>query len=137
MMRDINRIEPFIKILTELWLENTDLSFGQLIYNIAYKVRKDEDIFNVEDNELLREIKVELFDSDFMKHLNNLDNNENIKTKTLDEEFNILTKSMNEYYKTHPVEILSTNEVCDKCPNNINNGGTGMCNCILGVPQIR
>lgn len=75
-MRDINRIEPFMKILTELWLESPDLRFGQLIHNIAYKVRTDGDIFNVEDNELLREIKLELFDSGFMKHLNNLDKDE-------------------------------------------------------------
>lgn len=135
-MRDINRIEPFIKILTELWLENPDLRFGQLIHNITYKVRTDGDIYNVEDNELLREIKIELFDSGFMKYLNNLDDNTKSKPKTLDEEFNVLPKGLNEYYK-HPVEILSTNEVCDKCPNNIKNGGTGMCNCILGTPQIR
>ena len=72
-----------------------------------------------------------------MKHLNSLDDNTKAKSKTLDEEFNVLAKGLNEYYKTYPVEILSTNEVCDKCPNNIKNGGTGMCNCILGTPQIR
>ena len=75
-MRDVNRIEPFMKILTELWLESPDLRFGQLIHKIAYKVREDGDIFNVEENELLREIKLELFDSGFMKHLNNLDKHE-------------------------------------------------------------
>ena len=72
-MRDVNRIEPFMKILTELWLESPDLRFGQLIHKIAYKVREDGDMFNVEENELLREIKLELFDSGFMKHLNSLD----------------------------------------------------------------
>lgn len=75
-MRDINRIESFMKILTEIWLENPDLRFGQLIHNISYKLREDGDIFNVEDDELLREIKLELFDSGFMKHLNSLDKHE-------------------------------------------------------------
>jgi uncharacterized protein YihD (DUF1040 family) len=75
-MRDVNRIEPFMNILKELWLESPDLRFGQLIHDIAYKVRTDGDIFNVEDNKLLREIKLELFDSEFMKHLNNLDKHE-------------------------------------------------------------
>ena len=106
-MRDVNRIEPFMKILTELWLESPDLRFGQLIHKIAYKVREDGDIFNVEENELLREIKLELFDSGFMKHLNSLDEQNKSKPKTLDEEFEGLAKGMNEYYKTHPVEILS------------------------------
>lgn len=75
-MRDVNRIEPFMKILTELWLERPDLRFGQFINNISYKLRKDGDIFNVEDDEFLREVKIELFDSGFMKHLNNLDKHE-------------------------------------------------------------
>lgn len=72
-MRNINRIAPFMDILTELWLENSDLRFGQLIHNIFYKLKEDSDIFNIEDSELLKEIKLELFDSKFMKHLNNLD----------------------------------------------------------------
>ena len=76
-MRDLNRIKPFMEILTELWLESPDLRFGQLIHNIAYKVRKDGDIFNVEDDELLRELEVKLVDSKFMKHLNNLEKNTN------------------------------------------------------------
>ena len=25
---------------------------------------------------------------------------------------------------------------CDKCPNNPSNGGSGICNCILGQPHI-
>jgi uncharacterized protein YihD (DUF1040 family) len=57
-VRDINRIEPFMKILTELWLESPDLRFGQLMHNISYKLKEDGDIFNVEDNDLLREIKL-------------------------------------------------------------------------------
>jgi hypothetical protein len=75
-MRDKSRIEPFMKILTELWLETPDLRFGQLIHSISYKLREDVDIFNVKDDELLREIKLELFDAGFMKHLDNLDKHE-------------------------------------------------------------
>lgn len=29
------------------------------------------------------------------------------------------------------------NEVCDKCSSNPKNGGSGICNCILGIPEIR
>jgi uncharacterized protein YihD (DUF1040 family) len=77
IMRDKNRIKPFMKILTELWLENPDLRFGQFVHNIYYKLREDGDIFNVEDNDFIKEVKLELFDSEFMKHSNSLVENTN------------------------------------------------------------
>ena len=33
-------------------------------------------------------------------------------------------------------KTLKTNMYCDKCPNNPSNGGSGICNCILGQPHI-
>ena len=33
-------------------------------------------------------------------------------------------------------KTLKTNRYCNKCPNNPSNGGSGICNCILGQPKI-
>ena len=33
-------------------------------------------------------------------------------------------------------KTLKTNMYCDKCPNNPSNGGSGICNCVLGQPHI-
>lgn len=33
-------------------------------------------------------------------------------------------------------KTLKTNMYCDKCPNNPSNGGSGICNCVLGQPYI-
>lgn len=33
-------------------------------------------------------------------------------------------------------KTLKTNRYCDKCSNNPSNGGSGICNCILGQPHI-
>ena len=30
----------------------------------------------------------------------------------------------------------NTNKPCDNCPNNPKNGGSGICNCILGLQDI-
>lgn len=55
-MRDKNRIEPFLKQLQILWEQNPDLRFGQLIYTLNQRLRKDGDTFNVEDDEYLEQI---------------------------------------------------------------------------------
>jgi hypothetical protein len=55
-MRDINRIEPFMRILTELWLKNPDLKFGQLISNIFSYIESD-DMFFSEDYKWLEAFK--------------------------------------------------------------------------------
>ena len=32
--------------------------------------------------------------------------------------------------------VYQTQKVCEYCPNNPNNGGSGVCHCILGSPVI-
>lgn len=51
------------------------------------------------------------------------------------QKFNKLGKSNFEY--TPPYFNTDNNsDTCDKCPNNIKNGGTGICNCLYGSPKI-
>lgn len=71
-MRDRNRIEPFMKLFKELWLRNPDMRFGQLVYDTTCKIRSDGDMFNIEDDEMLKEIKLELFDKEFVDYLNRI-----------------------------------------------------------------
>lgn len=33
--------------------------------------------------------------------------------------------------------FFMSNKVCEKCSSNPKNGGTGICNCILGMEQIK
>lgn len=40
-MRNKNRIKPFLNKLEELWLQNPDLRFGQIIYLIANVIQRD------------------------------------------------------------------------------------------------
>jgi hypothetical protein len=54
-MRDINRIEPFLKELEVLWEQKPDLRFGQLIYILADEIKRD--IFFPEEDEWLKHIK--------------------------------------------------------------------------------
>ena len=37
---------------------------------------------------------------------------------------------------TLDINKLTKNAVCMRCPNNPRNGGSGICNCILGSPKI-
>lgn len=55
-MKDINRIEPFMKILTEIWLESPNLRFGQLISNLFNYIDSD-DMFFLEDYKWLEAFK--------------------------------------------------------------------------------
>ena len=48
-MRDINRIEPFLNKLEELWKLNPDIRFGQMVYNLT----RGRDLFNLEDDKML------------------------------------------------------------------------------------
>lgn len=34
------------------------------------------------------------------------------------------------------VNLINSPSVCEQCPNNIKNGGSGICHCTLGQPQI-
>lgn len=47
-MRDIKRIDPFLRILSELWKENPDLRFGQLV-NWLVNNMGETDIFFPEE----------------------------------------------------------------------------------------
>ena len=55
-MRDINRIEPFMNELTEIWYTVPDLRFGQLIENFK-KFAEVEDLFYIEDDKMLEVLK--------------------------------------------------------------------------------
>ena len=49
-MRDINRIEPFLEKVAELWKKYPDYRFGQMISNINFQGR---DMFYLEDDDFL------------------------------------------------------------------------------------
>lgn len=55
-MRDINRIEPFINELTEIWYTVPDWRFGQLIENFK-NFAEVEDLFYIEDDKMLEVLK--------------------------------------------------------------------------------
>ena len=54
-MRDKNRIEPFLKKFSELWVEQPDIRFGQLVSLLANKLNGNP--FNAEEQEWLEAIK--------------------------------------------------------------------------------
>ncbi len=54
-MRDINRIDPFLQKLGEVWKESPDLRFGQLIMNI--KQADPSVIWNMEEEQWLEAIE--------------------------------------------------------------------------------
>lgn len=49
-MRDIDRIDPFMARLTELWKTFPDLRFGQLVTNFLSFIGRDP--FYLEDDEM-------------------------------------------------------------------------------------
>ena len=55
-MRDINKIEPFMNELTEIWKIVPDCRFGQLIENFK-KFTEVEDLFYIEDGKMLEVLK--------------------------------------------------------------------------------
>lgn len=52
-MRDINRIDMYMELLTRIWKEFPDLRFGQLLANMLGFIQQEthEDIFFTEDEE--------------------------------------------------------------------------------------
>jgi len=54
-MRNKERIEPFLKEVSELWKDMPDLRFGQIIYMLADKLGRD--IFFQEEDEWLKAIE--------------------------------------------------------------------------------
>ena len=55
-MRDIDRIKPFLEQLEILWKQNPDMRFYQLIYAIT----QGKNMFNTEDDKMLKIIKEEI-----------------------------------------------------------------------------
>ena len=56
-MRDINRIEPMLELIKELWKVYPDWRLGQLIQNAAARSGwKSNDVFYIEDDQLLNGI---------------------------------------------------------------------------------
>ena len=55
-MRDINRIEPFMNELTEIWCTVPDWRFGQLVENFK-RFAEVEDLFYIEDDKMLEVLK--------------------------------------------------------------------------------
>lgn len=43
--------------------------------------------------------------------------------------------SLNDYINT-PYGLAAEQSPCDNCSNNVKNGGSGICNCILGLPKV-
>ena len=43
--------------------------------------------------------------------------------------------SLNDYINT-PYTLNTEQSPCDNCSNNVKNGGSGICNCILGLPKV-
>lgn len=52
-MRDINRIEPMLQVIKQIWEKNPDLRFGQLICNIV----PEEKLFCIEDDKMFEEMR--------------------------------------------------------------------------------
>jgi hypothetical protein len=58
-MRDLNRIYEIVDLITLIWEEYPDWSFGQLVANLL----GSEDPFFVEDDELLNFLKDYYYES--------------------------------------------------------------------------
>lgn len=62
MMRNIERIEPFMKEMTKIWKKKCpDWRFGQLMSNVLNSF--DRDPFFIEEDEMLKRFK-EYFEGD-------------------------------------------------------------------------
>lgn len=59
-MRDVNRIEPFMNELVNIWKEQCpDWRFGQFVSNVMgwIQIEKERDIFFIEEDKMLEYIK--------------------------------------------------------------------------------
>lgn len=50
---NINRIEPMLQVIKQIWEKNPDLRFGQLICNIV----PEEKLFCIEDDKMFEEMR--------------------------------------------------------------------------------
>ena len=55
-MRHPARIEPMLQLIRTVWELNPDLRLGQLLVNIVRPKASCPEIFNVEDDELVRRV---------------------------------------------------------------------------------
>lgn len=53
---------------------------------------------------------------------------------TDEEIYNLVLKTFADANKDYIVEQVK--DACKHCPNNPNNGGSGVCNCVLGPPVV-
>jgi uncharacterized protein YihD (DUF1040 family) len=60
-MRDSKRMDIVLNLLKEYWILNPDLRFGQIV-GLLQNDTIDDDLFNVEDEDLMKHIQ---------KHINN------------------------------------------------------------------
>lgn len=54
-MRDINRIDPMLKRIGEIWKMYPDLRFGQLIENVSLEYNSA--LYYTEDEDLMRKLE--------------------------------------------------------------------------------
>jgi len=60
-MRDVNRIEPMLHNLKELWYKNPDFRLCQLLFMVASESGwLNNDLFYIEDSVIADQIKKEL-----------------------------------------------------------------------------
>ena len=52
-MRDGKRIPEVLKELEKFWKQNPDLRLGQIIANLNYEIMENNDLFYIEDTDLL------------------------------------------------------------------------------------
>lgn len=55
-MRDPQRIRPFLVVLEQVWMQNPDMRFGQLVMNLSRVPGGFADTWNWEDDEWLLRI---------------------------------------------------------------------------------
>lgn len=53
-MRDINRIEPMLEVIKNIWEQNPDLRLGQLFANLPMDINR---LYFIEDEDLIALIK--------------------------------------------------------------------------------
>lgn len=53
-MRDINRIEPMLEVIKNIWKQNPDLRLGQLFANLPMDINR---LYFIEDEDLIALIK--------------------------------------------------------------------------------
>lgn len=55
-MRDTKRIKPLLEKIEQLWTNNPDFRFGQLIMSITKTGEHNPKLFNMEEEEFLEKI---------------------------------------------------------------------------------